>query len=249
MKLPSALPAEGFGLMSKDWRFSSEKAKRELGYTTRPIDETIRATVDWYLELIDDRRVPRRGPLEHVDDRRRGRPGRPRSGCCTRSGSAARLVRPARRGGDLMALPPPDPGTTCLITGASSGIGAEIARGLAARGLGVTLVARREERLRELADEIAERLRRRGRGRQPATSSSERSRKKLIGEVERARARPSRCSSTTPASAAAGASRSSTPPRRPRWSARTARRSSRSPATTCPRWPSAAAARCSTSPR
>src|SRR5215208_6347133 len=53
MKLPSALPAEGFGLMSKDWRFSSEKAKRELGYETRPIDDTIRATVDWYLELIE----------------------------------------------------------------------------------------------------------------------------------------------------------------------------------------------------
>ncbi len=52
MKLPSALPAEGFGLMSKDWRFSSEKAKRELGYSTRPLDETIRDTVDWYLELI-----------------------------------------------------------------------------------------------------------------------------------------------------------------------------------------------------
>jgi uncharacterized protein len=53
-----------------------------------------------------------------------------------------------------MALPPPDPGTTCLITGASSGIGAEIARELARRGLGVTLVARREERLEELAGEI-----------------------------------------------------------------------------------------------
>ena len=52
MKLPSAMPAEGFGLMSKDWRFSSEKARRELGYTARPIDETIRATVDWYLDLI-----------------------------------------------------------------------------------------------------------------------------------------------------------------------------------------------------
>src|SRR3954466_12993283 len=52
MKLPSAMPAEGFGLMSKDWRFSSEKAKRELGYTARPIDETIRDTVEWYLELI-----------------------------------------------------------------------------------------------------------------------------------------------------------------------------------------------------
>ena len=53
-----------------------------------------------------------------------------------------------------MALPPPDPGTTCLITGASSGIGAEVARELARRGLGVTLVARREERLEELAEEI-----------------------------------------------------------------------------------------------
>jgi dihydroflavonol-4-reductase len=53
LKLPSALPAEGFGLMSKDWRFSSEKAKRELGYATRPIDDTVRATVDWYLELMD----------------------------------------------------------------------------------------------------------------------------------------------------------------------------------------------------
>src|SRR3954453_9297235 len=55
-----------------------------------------------------------------------------------------------------MPLPPTRPGATCLITGASSGIGAELARGLAARGHGVTLVARREERLRELADELTE---------------------------------------------------------------------------------------------
>ena len=55
-----------------------------------------------------------------------------------------------------MALPEPDPGLTCLVTGASSGIGAEIARGLAQRGLGVTLAARREDRLREIADELAE---------------------------------------------------------------------------------------------
>src|SRR5919202_113232 len=54
-----------------------------------------------------------------------------------------------------MALPPPDPNSTCLVTGASSGIGSEIARGLARRGHGVTLAARREERLRELADELS----------------------------------------------------------------------------------------------
>jgi uncharacterized protein len=53
-----------------------------------------------------------------------------------------------------MALPQPSPSTTCVITGASSGIGAEFARQLAARGHSVFLVARREDRLRELAGEI-----------------------------------------------------------------------------------------------
>ena len=54
-----------------------------------------------------------------------------------------------------MALPEPAAGSTALVTGASSGIGREIARGLAQRGHGVTLVARRRERLEELARELS----------------------------------------------------------------------------------------------
>ena len=53
-----------------------------------------------------------------------------------------------------MELFDPDTNSTCLITGASSGIGREFARILAKRGYSVTIVARREERLKELAEEL-----------------------------------------------------------------------------------------------
>ena len=43
-----------------------------------------------------------------------------------------------------------------IITGASSGIGEETARTLAQNGAKVVLSARREERLKKLADEIGE---------------------------------------------------------------------------------------------
>lgn len=55
-----------------------------------------------------------------------------------------------------MALPAPAPSSTALVTGASSGIGSELARQLARRGHGVTLVARRVEPMQALARELAE---------------------------------------------------------------------------------------------
>jgi dihydroflavonol-4-reductase len=52
---------EAFALMAQNWRYSSRRAKRELGYRTGPLDATIRRTVEWYEELYASGALPRRG--------------------------------------------------------------------------------------------------------------------------------------------------------------------------------------------
>ena len=53
MRLPAPIASEGILLMGLNWSYSSRKARGELGYRTRPLESTVRDTVDWYRELID----------------------------------------------------------------------------------------------------------------------------------------------------------------------------------------------------
>ncbi len=51
--LPLPVSAEGLVLMEQNWRYSSRKARGELGYRPRKLDTTLQDTIDWYRDLID----------------------------------------------------------------------------------------------------------------------------------------------------------------------------------------------------
>jgi dihydroflavonol-4-reductase len=48
---------EALVLMAQNWRYSSRKAKRELGYRTRPLEQTLGETIEWCTELIEAGRL------------------------------------------------------------------------------------------------------------------------------------------------------------------------------------------------
>jgi hypothetical protein len=52
LRLPMIVAAEGVVLMAQNWRYSSRKARRELGYRPRSLNATLRDTIAWYRELI-----------------------------------------------------------------------------------------------------------------------------------------------------------------------------------------------------
>jgi dihydroflavonol-4-reductase len=62
LSLPSPIAPEGLVLMAQNWRYSSRKARGQLGYRIRSLEKTLRDTVDWYRELIDAGALGRRSP-------------------------------------------------------------------------------------------------------------------------------------------------------------------------------------------
>jgi dihydroflavonol-4-reductase len=53
LNLPGPIAPEALMLMAQNWRYSSRKAKRELGYRTRPLERTLGETIEWSRELIE----------------------------------------------------------------------------------------------------------------------------------------------------------------------------------------------------
>ena len=56
MRVPLGI-VEGIRLMAPDWRYSSARARRELGYRPRRANDTLARTIAWYTELIEDDRL------------------------------------------------------------------------------------------------------------------------------------------------------------------------------------------------
>jgi dihydroflavonol-4-reductase len=54
------------------WTYRSAKARRELGWTTRPHEDTVEATVRWYEDRLGDR-VARNGRRQSLALRVAGR--------------------------------------------------------------------------------------------------------------------------------------------------------------------------------
>ena len=86
---PARRPVAGEGvlLMAQNWRYSSRKARRELGYRARPLDSTLRDTIDWYQRA----------------DRRRRASGRPAARRCRWPPPGVRLAGRAGLLGGLRA--------------------------------------------------------------------------------------------------------------------------------------------------
>jgi hypothetical protein len=54
VRLPGFVRAEGILLWAQKWRYSSRRARRQLGYRSRPLDRPLRGdTIDSYRDLID----------------------------------------------------------------------------------------------------------------------------------------------------------------------------------------------------
>src|SRR3954471_5677805 len=79
-----------------------------------------------------------------------------------------------------MSLPDPAPDRAAIVTGASAGIGAEIARELHRRGQQVVLIARSADKLADLAEELGE-----GAHVLPADLSDRPTRAGLLDEIAR----------------------------------------------------------------